>query len=233
LGPADRESWKPGSRLARLSASHSYGVVLVLIIATFVFMVAAPERSWARDVVVLIECLTLTMALWASGIGWGRPALGLIAVAASAAILQLVVSGSTVVGLVALLEVVLVGATIAVIVLGVLDQREVNRQSISGAVCVYLLIGLLYTFAYGAVAALGAGHFFSQGTDGTTGIRIYFSYVTLATLGYGDYTAAGTLGRSMSVSEALLGQLYLVTVVALLVGSFGQSRREHRRSPEA
>jgi hypothetical protein len=122
---------------------------------------------------------------WASGIGWARPALGLIVLAAS------------------------------------------------GAVCVYLLIGFLYTFAYGAVAALGSSDFFAQGTDGTTAIRVYFSYVTLATLGYGDYTAARTLGRSLAVSEALFGQLYLVTVVALLVGSFGQSRREPRRSPEA
>jgi Ion channel len=196
-------------------------------------MVAAPDGDGARDVLVLIECVTLTTALRASGIDWARPALGLIVLAASLAIVQLVVSGSTVVGLVALLQLVLVGSTIAVIALGVVDQREVNRQSISGAVCVYLLIGFLYTFAYGAVAALGSSDFFAQGTDGTTAIRVYFSYVTLATLGYGDYTAARTLGRSLAVSEALFGQLYLVTVVALLVGSFGQSRREPRRSPEA
>jgi len=44
------------------------------------------------------------------------------------------------------------------------------------------------------------------------------SYVTLATLGYGDYTPAGTTARMMAVTEALLGQLYLVTVVALVVG---------------
>ena len=47
--------------------------------------------------------------------------------------------------------------------------------------------------------------------------RVYFSYVTLATLGYGDYTPAGDLGHTMAVVEALTGQLYLVTVVALLV----------------
>ena len=90
-----------------------------------------------------------------------------------------------------------------------------------GAVCIYLLLGLIFTFLYGAIAALGSGPFFAQGTDGTPSIRLYFSYVTLATLGYGDYTAANALGRSLSVSEALLGQLYLVTVIALLVGNMG------------
>jgi hypothetical protein len=64
---------------------------------------------------------------------------------------------------------------------------------------------------------LGSGHFFAQGTDGTRSLRLYFSFVTLATLGYGDYTPAGNLGHTLAVLEALIGQLYLVTVLALLV----------------
>ena len=56
-----------------------------------------------------------------------------------------------------------------------------------------------------------------KGTDGTLATRLYFSYATLCTVGYGDYTAASDLGHTLAVSEALLGQLYLVTVVALLV----------------
>ena len=54
-------------------------------------------------------------------------------------------------------------------------------------------------------------------TDGTRSLRLYFSYVTLATLGYGDYTPAGNLGHMLAVLEALIGQLYLVTILALLV----------------
>jgi len=223
---ANREPWRPGSRLARLRESHSYGPVLALIGVTFIFMFTAPDDSWARDILVLIECVTVATALWASGLGWARPALVLIVLGVSAAIVQLASSGSTATGLVELLDVLLVGATVAVIGLGVADQREVNRRSVSGAVCVYLLLGILYTYVYGAAAALGPGAFFAQGTDGTPAIRVYFSYVTLATLGYGDYTAAGRVGRALSVSEALLGQLYLVTIVALLVGNFGQIRRQ-------
>ncbi len=65
----------------------------------------------------------------------------------------------------------------------------------------YVLIGILFTFVYGAAAALGSGPFFAQGTDGTTSLRLYFSYVTLATLGYGDYTPAGNFGHTVSRSS--------------------------------
>jgi len=65
---------------------------------------------------------------------------------------------------------------------------------------------------------IGSGPFFAQGTDGTMAERVYFSYATLATLGYGDFTPADTTGQMLAVSEALLGQIYLVTVVALVIG---------------
>ena len=122
---------------------------------------------------------------------------------------------------------VLAVATIVTIAIGVVDQDEVNAQSITGAVCIYLLFGILFMFLYGAVALLGSSDFFAQGTDGTRALRLYFSYVTLATLGYGDYTPAGNLGHSLAIIEALLGQLYLVTVLALLVSRL-QGRRNVR-----
>jgi Ion channel len=46
----------------------------------------------------------------------------------------------------------------------------------------------------------------------------------MATVGYGDLTAAADLGRMLAVREALIGQLYLVTVVALVIGRVGQGR---------
>jgi hypothetical protein len=129
---------------------------------------------------------------------------------------------------VALFEVALLVATVVVIAVGVVDQHDVNAQSIFGAVSIYVLLGMLFVFVYSAAAALGSGGFFAQGTDGTLSTRLYFSYVTLATLGYGDYTAAGDFGRTVSVIEAMLGQIYLVTVIALLVGQLGGRRRPPR-----
>jgi hypothetical protein len=175
---------------------------------------------------VFIESGTLALALWTSGLGRMRAAFVLAAAGVFVGILQLFGEGSTISGLDAILDVLLLAATVLVIALSVLDQGEVNRKSVTGAVCIYLILGLVFTFVYDAAAAFGSGPFFAQGTDGSAADRIYFSYVTLATLGYGDYTAAAQPGRSFAVAESLLGQLYLVTIVALLVGRFGQPARE-------
>jgi hypothetical protein len=218
--------WTPGSRRKRRRATHTYAFVLIQFAVTYVWIVAAPDESWAGAVLILVESATLVLAIWASGLAWYRPAIVVAAVGAAVAILELAVGGTTVRGVDALLNLLLVLATVIVIGVGVFDQREINRQSVTGAVCIYLFIGILFTFAYGATASFGSGPFFSQGTDGTPATRIYFSYVTLATLGYGDYTPAGQPGRSFAVCEALVGQLYLVTVVALLVGRLGLRPRE-------
>ena len=92
---------------------------------------------------------------------------------------------------------VLTVATIFTVALGIVDQGEANVQAVTGAICIYVLIGLLFVFLYGVLAVLGSGNFFAQGTDGTRSLRLYFSFVTLATLGYGDYTPAGELGRTL------------------------------------
>ena len=57
---------------------------------------------------------------------------------------------------------------------------------------------------------------------------IYFSFVTMTTVGYGDYTSALNVGRMLAVMEAIFGQLYLITVVSLVVQNLGTKRRENR-----
>src|SRR5262245_35669905 len=217
--------WRPGARVARLRASHGYGWVLLLIVCTFFFAAAAPDETWARSVYSLLEVATLVLALWTSGVTRDlRVGTVLAAIGIAVATIALVDSSATAQGAVWIVNVVLVVAIMLVIALGIADQREVNRQSVTGAVSAYVLIGMVFTFVYGAAAALGAGPFFAQGTDGSTSVRLYFSYVTLATLGYGDYTPAGNFGHTAAIVEALFGQLYLVTVVALLVGNVGKRR---------
>ncbi len=229
------EPHRLGSRARRLRASHSYGFVLALIVASFAFAVNAPDEEWTASVLLLAYCATLVTALWTSGRTRlnSRTTVMLVWLGAGAAAVQLAVRGDTLAAIVALLTGVLIGATIVVIALGVVDQGIINAQSVQGALCVYFLLGLLFTFLYGAVATLGDGDFFAQGTDGDRSIRVYFSFVTLATVGYGDYTAATDLGRTLAILESLTGQLYLVTIVAVLVSHIGLRHRVGQHEEDA
>ena len=109
-----------------------------------------------------------------------------------------------------------------------LQHPRVEGSTIFGALCIYLLLGLFFAYLYSAIGAVN-GHFFAGRHGATIVDYLYFSFATLTTVGYGDLTAAGDLGRMLAVSEALTGQLYLVTVVALLVGNVGRDRI--RRDP--
>lgn len=200
-----------------------------MIVGIFLVSAMSPDGPSQRSLLVLLEVATLVLALWTSGLSQNIAVgtiFGIVGLLVAAA--AFVDGGHLATGMLWALNVALVLGIAAVVAVGITDQREVNRQSVTGAICVYLLIGLMFALAYGAAASFESNYFFAQGTDGTTSIRLYFSYVTLATLGYGDYTPAGEFGRTAAISEALIGQLYLVTIVALLVSNFGRTRTAAR-----
>ena len=216
-----------GERVSRLRASHTYRWVLLMIVGMFAFAATAPDTNWARSVLVFIQSATLVVALWTSGLTkYARASLSIVGIAVALAVILIVHPGTTLTGIVGIFELVLTLAIAGIIAFGIIDQGEVNAQSVTGAICVYLLLGLGFTFFYGAVAVLDPAPFFAQGTDGTLALRLYYSYITLTTVGYGDYTPSSNLGHMLAAIEALMGQLYLVTVVALLVSRIGQRRRE-------
>ena len=197
-----------------------------MIGVSFVFAATAPDADWATSTLVLLQSVTIVVALWTSGLARADSPVnaGFLLVAVALAAANLIHGSSDLNAAVGIVSGLLVLMTAVVIALSIIEQGEINPQSITGAICIYLLLGMIFVFVYGAMAVLGNGPFFAQGTDGTRAVRLYFSYVTLATLGYGDYTAAGNLGRTLSVVEALLGQLYLVTVVAVLVSRMRPKR---------
>lgn len=213
--------------LARFHATHSYWVVLLALGVVFFFAALAPDAAWSTAVLVLLETATLVLALRTAGwrIMQSRTVFGLVALGFAAAIADIVWNTDAVNALLGVLMGLLTLALAVVIALGAVEQGEVNSKSVAGAICVYVLLGLVFMHIFGVMAVLGHGAFFAQGTDGTRALRLYFSYTTLATLGYGDYTPAGNLGHALAVLEALLGQLYLVTVVAVVVTRLAPRRR--------
>jgi len=222
-----------GWRVERRRASRTFGIVLLLIGVSFVFAASVSDAAWTTSVLVLLQSLILVAALWTSGLARADSwlSLGVLALAVGSATVQLIVGGSTLLGIVAILSGLLSIGVIVVLARAITLEHGVTGQSVLGAICIYVLLGMVYLFAYGAVATIDSANFFAQGTDGTRALRLYFSYITLATVGYGDYTPATNLGHMLAISEALLGQLYLVTVVAVLVTRMRIIRRGAEPAP--
>jgi hypothetical protein len=112
-----------------------------------------------------------------------------------------------------------------------LQHHSVTGETIMGALCIYVLIGMIFaTLDYGI--QLVSGTYFAQpGSHGPSDF-VYFSYITMATVGYGDLTPAPGLPRTTSALEALVGQIFLVVLVARLVSMYTPSaarRGEIRR----
>ena len=110
---------------------------------------------------------------------------------------------------------------------------QVTGETLSGVLSIYLLAGMFFSFAFAAVGVIGDEPFFAEVTDPNRSDYLYFSYTTLTTTGFGDFTAATEFGRTLSVVEALVGQIYLVTIVALIVSNLRPRRRAAREAPAA
>ena len=96
-------------------------------------------------------------------------------------------------------------------------QREQQPETILGATCAYILFGLLFAFVYLALGELRDAPFFAQPGPHEASEYLYFSFVALTTLGFGDLSPAVGLPQALTVLEALLGSVFLVTLVARLV----------------
>lgn len=105
----------------------------------------------------------------------------------------------------------------------VMRHKTITFNSLCGAVCGYLLIGLTWSYIYRALFVFAAGNFLGVGLDGLSpdGLEqhfTYFSFVTLTTLGYGDITPLSNAAKMFAWVEAVIGQIYLTMWIARLVG---------------
>jgi len=118
--------------------------------------------------------------------------------------------------------VLFIAFTIFHILRHIFHQQEVTKDTIAGAAAVYLLFALMWAFLYAVLAHLQPGSFAISAAEtlGERNVYMYFSFVTITTLGYGDITPLTYLAGSMAILEAVVGQLYLVVLVAWLVGMY-------------
>jgi hypothetical protein len=222
---------RPRRLIEAFYSPNSYGLVLLLILLTYVLSVTL-TRGRVVSIVVAVQIATIWVVLRASD---ARRRLRIIAslLAALSAIVAIVnvflpgqVGGN---GFMALVSALLyLGAPFSIVRHLVL-RRTVDRETVLGAIAAYLMMGMFFAFAYRALGAMQTGPFFGASGEGTFPQDLFFSFTTLTTTGYGNLIPVGNPGQSFAVLEMLIGQLFLVTAVAKAVNAWQPRPREDAR----
>jgi hypothetical protein len=219
----------------RIQPTDSYGLVLALIIVDYTLLSTLSTYPWGAVGIVMLLGLTLLFALrtsdsrmiWQVLAGVYLVATTLFAIA-GAFIPGITPSGHTAVLSAGLLLVV----TPFVILRRIIMHEVVTAETIMGAISVYLLIGFSFASIYATIGVFGPSPFFADTPRATVNDYLFFSYTTLTTVGYGNLVPAGNVGRTFAMFEALLGQIYLVIIVARLVSLWApatRSSQDHQR----
>jgi hypothetical protein len=209
-------------------AQYRYGAVFLLTLALLVFVILAPPADWSRAVALGLESTALVVAVATSRARSDVRRTGATTTAAVGGLAVVCVAA----GLVPVWGALALSGAFAVAIpvslsrglVRLVGHAGATLQGVAGALTVYLLIGLMFAWAIGFVVQVDGAPYFAAGTDATQGERVYYSLAVLTTTGFGDFTAAQPLGRALAVVEMLVGQLYLVTVIGVLVGSLAQRR---------
>jgi len=220
--------WRSGAFRQAIRASDSYGLLLALLLLDYVLLSLIQTRRWSDLIVGVPIVLSLLLAMHTSRAH--IHAIRLARLAGVVVVILGIVSALTgqnlLSGAIGFLFCVLLAVSVYVILRRVLGHERVGMETILGALCVYIIIGLLFTFLFIAIARVSTTPFLAQPPPNhSPADYLYLSFVTLTTVGFGDLTPASKVARSVVVLEALMGQVFLVTLVARLVALFGTEQR--------
>ena len=217
----------PCAACARRARNERYFFLLACSVIDICVIGLAGAGRWATFSYTPITAATLLLALRTSEarrrtmqIAW---AAAVIAVLAS---LLVVFTGSKHLnGYVYFMLFALLVISPAAIARRIVTSRRVTLRLLVAAICVYLMIGLLFTFVY--LGVNGVHRASSPRVRRRTRRSIwYFSFITMTTVGFGDFTPGEPLPRVLVVFEAMLGQVFLVTAVARLVSLYSSESPE-------
>jgi hypothetical protein len=208
-----------------LTGADAFGIVIILILLT-TFAFAAAEGPVGELLSVILTGGTLLFILHTSGARGRtfRAATTLVVIALVVTAFALLFGDTIRTSTARAVGLLLAFVAPVVILRRIITSPRITIRLVLGALAIYLLIGLAYSYLFPFIASATGQPFFVQVANPNASDYLYFSYTTLATIGYGDYTAQQSLGRMIAVSEGLLGQLYLVSAVAILVGNLGRVR---------
>src|SRR3954452_15228223 len=187
-------SRRPGERWGDFAerVANAFGLVLILVIATYALGSLTAFSDWTGALTTLVACLAGVVGLAGAG---ARPTvvrcaaiLGLVAVVLS--VLSKLLDDLHLLGASSLVVVTLLLLAAGAILRTVLAETEVGFRTILGAISVYTILGLLFTFLYAALDKVESAPFFGSASV-KGGDFLFFSYTTLTTTGYGNLVPAG------------------------------------------
>ncbi len=219
--------------------SDAFGLVLVLVVLTFVLTSLINNDGWGSVLLMAATGSTSIVALTSSHSPphFVHAAIYLSALSLVLAVVEAITGVRLWLNLGALVQVPLLAVAMAAVLARVVTSTAVSARTILGAISVYTALGLLFAFVYQAVDRIQAGEFFAGVPQPHHGDFLFFSYTTLTTTGYGNLVPAGQPGEMISTFEMLIGQIFLVTLVAGLVslwrpGARLKERRDRRDAKE-
>ncbi len=218
----------------RLRDAHihdHFGTLFALLLATFVVQ-GFSEFWWSRLLTSILELCMLGVAFFTTHTKGAKPVvviLGLAGFIGSVAAVLAEHESEAAWGFPNLVVAFIYLAILIGVLRRVLAQRHVTVETILGALCVYFVIGLMFTNLYAAIDAFSVAPLFGEPVPRSD--YSYFSFVTLTTVGYGDVVADTDIGRRFAAIEAMTGQIFLATAVARLVSLYGVDLGRLRREP--
>lgn len=209
-----------------------YGVALILLIVSIFLAMAFPNGTVPDAIALVIQMFALIACLRAAETSPRLVRLFEILVVAAVLIglTPWVWGGDVEKDLVRGATFLLVFTALPSIAIGLIRQlkrdQTVTIRTVFGALCTYMLLIISFASAFAIVDLVQDQNFFDEGAEyDQFGDFVYFAVTTITTLGIGDLTPATDFGRSLTGMLTLIGQIYLVTVVALIVGNLGRKTR--------
>jgi len=227
------EVWRGRAERVR----DAFGLVLALVLITYVLTSLLSNRGWSAVILILATSTTSVVALVSSHVEPRvvRASLWLSALTVALATIAAVTDDRTFLNIASVIQICLLAVAMTAVLWRVVSSAEVGSRTILGAISVYAVLGILFTFAFGTIDRIQGGAFFEEVAHPTGSDFIFFSYTTLTTTGYGNLVPAAQPGRMVAGLEMMLGQIFLVTLVAGLVSLWrpGEAlrRRRERRAP--
>jgi hypothetical protein len=201
-----------------------FGVILLLVLVGFLVS-GFDGQVVARITTAAINALVLVMVFRETGIARSSSRLVTLVFVGSLPLvmLSLVDHEQAPGGVIWMFQAAIAIAIAVAITARILRHRRVGLQTVFGAVCIYVMVGMAFAFIYGGLQTV-MGSEVLQVNDGGAVDPLYYSIVTLTTLGFGDITSPEVLVRRITMIEAMFGQLFLAIMVARLVSLFGMER---------